>query len=189
MHDGLHLCRGARLHDAQQEAHKHGLHQVHLALHQGWALVRWWPSVPLRAPLSQHVAKATGIDGSMGSLKQSQDIDELFCGLTATQGSLPHSPSGAVNKQFPWPAMSLPLNCLSRTSTETLSWKHLLLCWVTSLRSEGSGHRRPLPGEGVDLTHPHPSPEHRRIYHGLPLPLPNVPSPGAVRSDGRCGPV
>lgn len=67
MHHGLRLLRGARLHDTQQEAHEHGLHHVHLALHQSQVPVRWQPSIPLR-PTLHALTKAT--DRLLGPLEQ-----------------------------------------------------------------------------------------------------------------------
>ena len=126
MHHRLRLCGGARLHDAQQEAHEHGLHQVHLALHQGRVPVRWQPPAPLRAPLPWHMAKAT--DGFLVPVKQPQVMDEPFWGLMETQEILlPNNPSGALHMPFPWPVMSPPLDLLSRKPPDTLSWKCLLL--------------------------------------------------------------
>lgn len=51
MYHRLSLLRSALLRDAQQEAHKHSLHQVDLALHQRAGIVKLWPPPPLRRPL------------------------------------------------------------------------------------------------------------------------------------------
>ena len=104
VHHGLRLLGGARLHDAQQEAHEHGLHHVHLALQQGRVLVRWQPSIPLRPPPTptppcswapggplRHGEAIPGSDGDTGKAAAPQ-------------------PLWALHRLFPWPRTSPSLD-------------------------------------------------------------------------------